>query len=606
MKQGPLSVGRAAASRLAAVLLLGLCLPAPALQGSSVTDTVAKVIDRLQREWDGAKLRLLDGPQAEAFLTGRERETLATEHIVFRVDAPAVVSVIREAEGVREPFWLKERGFQPAAASFKVDDKSYAVWERSFPPGVVGLGVNSIEGGGSHYFVAVRAQRVEVPVRVSALRPKALRTATLTVGARPYVDRDETVGSAPAGYLGCVLVRTEHARRDDGRLLGRLRFTNFPSGKRPDNLVLTWRGDPRTSQSIQWRTSADTPRGVVEYRRASEPASPFQSVAADTRTLRAPEVVNDPAVCWHTARVTGLDPATAYVYRVGDGTPGGWSEPRLFTTAPGGPARFAFVYVGDAQVGLDQWGLLLSNTFRAQPDAAFVTIAGDLVNHGTQREEWDSLFRHAQGVCDRRPLMPAIGNHDCQGGNPRLYLDFFDLPRNGPVEAPLERAYWFEYGGALFVVLDSNLPAEEQARWLDRTLARSRARWKFVCFHHPVYSSALRRDNRKLRGLWMPLFDRYGVDLVLQGHDHAYLRTHPLRGGQRVAEGEGGTVYIVSMSGTKTYLQAPHSYTAVGFRNVPTAQTIDLDPHGSRLEYRAYDTTGRIRDQFTLRKSVVH
>ena len=100
----------------------------------------------------------------------------------------------------------------------------------------------------------------------------------------------------------------------------------------------------------------------------------------------------------------------------------------------------------------------------------------------------------------------------------------------------------------------------------------------------------------------MPLFDKYHVDLALQGHDHAYLRTYPMKGNQRVKDTKTGTVYIISVSGTKHYSQAAHDYTEFGMTNVSTYQVLDIQISGNRLVYRAYDTEGKLRDEFVIEK----
>src|SRR5262249_34449313 len=120
--------------------------------------------------------------------------------------------------------------------------------------------------------------------------------------------------------------------------------------------------------------------------------------------------------------------------------------------------------------------------------------------------------------------------------------------------------------------------------------------------HHPVYASHPRRDSRVLHDSWVPIFDKHHVDLVLQGHDHAYLRTHPLHADRRVAFAERGTIYVVSVSGTKYYDQRERPETAVGFTNLSTYQTIDIQVPESRLVYRAFDATGREVDHFTIEK----
>jgi acid phosphatase type 7 len=313
-------------------------------------------------------------------------------------------------------------------------------------------------------------------------------------------------------------------------------------------------------------------------------------------------VVNDPIVNRHSAVLRDLEPDTTYVYSVGSGDRDHWSEEAEFTTAPDGVKPFTFMYMGDAQNGLDRWGTLLKNTHRLRPDASFYIMAGDLVNRGADRDDWDSLFYNSAGVYDRRTLVPVIGNHECQGGHPTLYLKQFNVMTNGPADIEKERAYSFEYSNALFVILDSNLPARTQTNWLERVLSNSKATWKFVTYHHPAYSSGKARDNKSVRDLWTPIFDKYHVDLALQGHDHAYLRTYPMKDQKKVKSAADGTLYIVSASGTKFYDQGKFDYTEVGFTNVATIQAIDIQISGDRLVYKAHDIDGKVRDEFVIEK----
>jgi 3',5'-cyclic AMP phosphodiesterase CpdA len=420
------------------------------------------------------------------------------------------------------------------------------------------------------------------------------------------VDRDETLAVVPAGFEGASIIRTEYGRRNDGRLIGLYRWTEHPSSERPDQLVLTWSGDPKTTQTIQWRTSLRGKKGWVAYGRKSEttgqPPWKWERVKADSWELEDRLLVNDPVVRRHAVELVGLEPGTTYVYCVGDGSRGGWTEPAEFTTAPSGVEPFSFIYMGDAQNGLDRWGTLVRNAFRERPDAAFYLMAGDLVNRGNERDDWDEFFHNASAIYRRRPLVPVLGNHECQGGRPRLYLEQMTLRRNGPEGIEPERAYALEYGNAIFLILDSNLDPATQVEWLEAQLAGTKAKWKFVAYHHPAYSSAPRRDNVKLRELWTPIFDKYHVDLALQGHDHAYLRTYPMKGQQRVASPEEGTVYIVSVSGTKMYSQDSREYTEFGMTNVSTYQVLDIQVSGDRLVCRAYDLDGALRDELIIEK----
>jgi len=245
---------------------------------------------------------------------------------------------------------------------------------------------------------------------------------------------------------------------------------------------------------------------------------------------------------------------------------------------------------------------LVRNAFLRRPDAAFYIMAGDLVNRGAERDDWDSLFHNAAGIYDRRQLVPVIGNHECQGGQPNLYLQLFNLPTNGPTTIAPERAYAFDYGNALFLVLDSNLKPELQAEWIEQQLASTTAKWKFVIYHHPMYSSAPKRDNKSVRESWGPIFDKYHVDLALQGHDHAYLRTFPMKDKRPAGGVKDGTVYIVSASGTKFYKQDTRDYTEFAMTNVATYQVLDIQISGDRLLYRAYDIDGALRDELVIEK----
>jgi hypothetical protein len=298
--------------------------------------------------------------------------------------------------------------------------------------------------------------------------------------------------------------------------------------------------------------------------------------------------------------MTGLKPGTTYTYVVGGS--GGWSVPAEFTTAPARPEPFSFVYMGDAQNGLESWGKLVGKAFTSHPEAAFYVMAGDLINRGRERDDWDDYFANAAGIFARRTLVPCIGNHETQGGHPTLYLRHFLLPDNGPAGLEPGRAYAVRYGNALFVVLDSNLSAEAQAPWLEAQLRDTDATWKFAVYHHPAYASRPGRSYPDVVKHWVPLFDKYHVDLALQGHDHAYLRTYPLKRGARVATPRDGTIYLLTVSGTKFYGQGDHAYTEVGFTKVATYQVLDIRVAGDELHYRAYDVDGRLRDEFVIKK----
>jgi hypothetical protein len=380
-------------------------------------------------------------------------------------------------------------------------------------------------------------------------------------------------------------------------LVDTIRATDYPSSRVPDGITLTWSGDPKTTQTVQWRTSDQAETGVLRYRSAGTEAwTQVESSVAPRLTER---LANDQEIARHTVELNGLQPATRYEYQVGFAF--GWTATHTFTTAPADPVPFQFGYIGDSQEGLLDYGALMEKARERFPQAAFWLHAGDLVNRGCDRDDWDLFFHASRNVFSDYTLVPAIGNHDdCDVLDPRLYTDFLELPKNGSDGVPQEHSYSYTYGEALFVVLNSNLSAEAQAPWLEETLKNSTATWKFTLWHHPAYASKENRDNEEVREYWVPLLDKYKVDIAFQGHDHAYMRTFPMRDNEIKETPAEGTIYLVAVSGTKYYDQVDRDYMAVGFEELSTYQIIDLE--GKTLSYKAYDIDGKVVDEFTIEK----
>ena len=267
------------------------------------------------------------------------------------------------------------------------------------------------------------------------------------------------------------------------------------------------------------------------------------------------------------------------------------------------------------------WSRVIRRAFADAPDAAFLIHAGDLVNRGWNDALWGEWFAAGGWLHAMVPSAPSPGNHEYE--RPRLpdgkadpnaralftphWRAQFALPENGPPGLE-ETAYSFDYQGLRVVSLNSNERQKEQAEWLDRILADSPRKWTVVTFHHPIYSPARNRDNRELRALWQPVFDRRKVDLVLQGHDHTYSRTG-LREFENVPTGStsrdepsatAGTVYVVSVAGPKMYALDPEPWMRRSAEDVQLYQIIAID--GDVLRYEARTALGEPYDAFELHK----
>ncbi|MDD5541690.1 MAG: metallophosphoesterase [Acidobacteriia bacterium] len=163
----------------------------------------------------------------------------------------------------------------------------------------------------------------------------------------------------------------------------------------------------------------------------------------------------------------------------------------------------------------------------------FVIMLGDNIYGGSKPADFDRKF-----AVPYKPLMDAgvkfyasLGNHD--NTNERFYKPF---NMNG------ESYYTYKKGNVRFFVLNSNYMDPKQRAWLETQLQDAgKGDWKICYFHHPLYSSGkFHGPALDLRQMLEPLFIKYGVDVVLSGHDHVYERVHPQQGIYYFTEGASG------------------------------------------------------------------
>jgi Purple acid Phosphatase, N-terminal domain/Calcineurin-like phosphoesterase len=585
------------------------CGPRVAIEDlPTARETIARVGKRLGQAKAPGELTeaARDGDRVLRLLTRDERYALGRDAIRFRVDRPTIVDIAATVGSV--PFWLADQGFVATSEKLRDEDGPRVVYRKSFPAGTIGLGVNALDRSSpSHYAVFLRADAGGVP-RVERIAPSDLTTVIAAEGVSPHADAFKPFEAIPPALLGSLVLQTRHEQRHDGLLAtGRVWKARQPSGPMPDQVVVSFGEDPRTALSFTWRTDPSVKTSAIRISRDGD-RDAARTLQGDAHPVESDGLLNDPTILRHRVVAEGLEPDTIYNYAVGDGSERGWSGWHSVRTAPSKLRDFGFLYLGDAQCGLERWGELLHAARRHRPDAGFLLLAGDLVDRGNERTNWDHFFLRAAGVFEAVPFMPAVGNHEYLDKGPMIYRGTFDLPRNGPPGIDSNLVYSFEYSDAFVAVLDSNLGiydsrlARVQAEWLDEALTRTRATWKFVTFHHPVYASHVSRENPELAAAWGPVFDKHHVDMVLQGHDHAYLRTRPMREGRGVASPAEGTVYVVSVSGEKFYEQDARDYTEKGMTNLATYQTLDVKVKERRLTYRSFDRDGREVDALVIEK----
>ena len=596
--------------------LIGLWTDPPLDHVPTTRETLQAIGLRLSRLKSERELTAIAsrGDQLLAVLDARERTALARGYLRFKVECPVIVDVAVPVKSV--PFWVGDQGFQPTNLVLDNTDSAWRVYRKTFDSGWIGLGVNNLDRTPvAHYVVFVRpATGGETrPTRsIVSLEPSSGRSwkaAVARPGSSAAHDAHKPFQRMPAELVDAVLLQPAHAERHSALLAtGRVWKTHIVSSPLPDQVTIAFGSDPARELVWSWRTSQAVKSTALRLARVPAGQDVRVVTGGESTLLEVPNLLNDPVVRRHRVVVDGLEPDTVYWYSAGDGTDAGWSPWRTVKTGPDRARSVQFLYLGDAQTGLEGWGRLLKAAYRRHPRADFVVLAGDLVDRGNERTNWDHFFLRAAGVFDRVPLMPCVGNHEYLDMGPRLYRAFFELPRNGPKAIDPDLVYHFECGDAFFAVLDSTLAvsdpsqAKRQAEWLDQVLIETRATWKFVIFHHPVYPSHPWRDSPAMREHWVPIFDKHHVDLVLQGHDHAYLRTYAMRSNHRAEGPSQGTIYLIAVSGDKFVDQGHCDYTEVGFTHKSTYQTIDIDARLNRLSYRAWTEDGKIVDELTIDK----
>jgi predicted phosphodiesterase len=325
-------------------------------------------------------------------------------------------------------------------------------------------------------------------------------------------------------------------------------------------------------------------------------------------------------VNYHSVVFKNLKPNTLYAYRVG--TKENWSEWIQFKTANTGYNPTQFVYFGDAQNDiLNHWSRVIRMAYKTAPNASFVIHAGDLVDTAHKDSEWAQWFKAGGFIHSQWTAIPVVGNHefsrmDGYGGvEPRkLSIQWrpqFNLPVEQTLDSKLhETVYKIEYQDILIVVLNSTGHLEEQTEYIKEKLRNSNAKWKIVTCHHSVFSPAEGRDFEFARKIWKPLFDKYGVDLVLNGHDHTYARGHVPVKSSNISQAENiKTLYITSVSGPKLYKldkEQIKNYESDGYNNVKFGEQTQffqvISIEDEKLIYSAYTALGSLYDKAIITK----
>jgi predicted phosphodiesterase len=315
------------------------------------------------------------------------------------------------------------------------------------------------------------------------------------------------------------------------------------SNDKPFNIHLSYhQTDLSTGITVTWQTKFSNSGSQVLYDNVSRSGNSlfYQNSSSGISTG-----YNNASGYIHNVELIGLKPNSTYYFICG-GVNGGYSNERIFQTAPSKSSNLRFVVGGDCRSNWevrDKISLLMSKY-----NPAFVMIAGDLVTSGSNQTQWNSFFNGLDNYWIGKnnltiPIIPCLGNHE---ENSSLYFEQFALPGN-------EQWFSLNWGEQVhLIILNSEIdPHDEQLTWLENDLIKHQNYlWKFVMFHRPVFSSGSHGSWIDGREAWVPLFDKYGVDIVFSGHEHSYERSKPINyTASTISPQEAysnGTMYIVT------------------------------------------------------------
>lgn len=349
-------------------------------------------------------------------------------------------------------------------------------------------------------------------------------------------------------------------------------FTVKDSPYTPRLVSMTFNGDPKTGIALAWYTDqmTGTVLQVVEASKMQGSEFPerealvFNGSAEAIKTFMSAkdrEKKKYTTFISHRASAGNLKPGTAYKYRVGNGDDAGWSRIGSFTTDAAGNQPYHFIVGSDSQASklsaFEKWQDTFRKAIDQIGDPKFLISVGDLVDNGDLEEQWQWMLGVAQEELAQVPFVPVLGGHEVQDYDGdettpnRNFYNHFNLPLSAGVNGAHEGSiYSFEYGDALFLVINSQFEGElksngkdvdwaddefwAQLDWMRLQVAKTDKKWKFVSLHKGPYSAG---DNA---GQWedgriqfykkylVPVFDEMGIDIVFEAHDHMYMRSYPM------------------------------------------------------------------------------
>ena len=354
---------------------------------------------------------------------------------------------------------------------------------------------------------------------------------------------------------------------------------------KPTSLTVSFYDTSKSSYGFTWNTKFIPLKSAIQI---CEGSTFNESKCVEYDATVTTELVNYPnqTTIYISKAVATLRQGMTYTYRAYDKGAKIGSDITTFNTADFAASEFTFVHVSDSQVsasGSDEeiklgagtgshFANTLTGIFKNKP--SFLLHTGDIVEYSKYETYWENMLHTNASFLTSLPFMPLSGNHETtyRSGSNEIFKHFnLKIPSQ---QTQKGFYYDFDYGNVKFIMLNTNCQEDEglekaQYNWLVNTLKSNSKKWTIVSMHHPMYSIGKWGSNPeqnasaiRLTKQLSSLFTQYGVDLVLQGHDHTYSKTYPIKSDgtpdtnyeQRI---ESSVKYAVNPKGTIYAMHGP-------------------------------------------------
>lgn len=344
----------------------------------------------------------------------------------------------------------------------------------------------------------------------------------------------------------------------------------------PSNLTVSLFDAENCVYGFTWNTLIEPARPVITLKNLN--TNEETVVHASVSESDSQDYKNDSKITFYTCKATAaLTPGAVYEYAVSDVYVGvALDIAEIKAVNPETTGAWKFVHVSDSQVegSKSDGGVGTGAPFQKvlksvveQGDVDFIVHTGDVVEYSMYQSYWDAMIGGNFAYLSKIPVMAISGNHETNyknGSNETFERFNYKLPEQDTKDGVY---YSYSYGGVKFIMLNENVNggtiSSAQYKWLENELKNKTEKWTVVAMHNPMYSAGKwGPSGASFKNQVQGLFAEYGVDIVLQGHDHIVSATKPLDGTGKAVENaatvsEGGVEYYTDPDGVIYVMNGP-------------------------------------------------